>query len=246
MAVCGHCQLACLLLQDDIRWLKEEQEWTNLGTNRRLTTCGPSLELNPSPKPAPLLATQSPFRPLSSDALQLSHKFQALDSGDGPRCPLRPQLGDLPSAAQAATPKLAGDSSAAAADHTLNLPPPSSNAAESWLRSHSWTTGHQDRPAALANGLDRLSTPPLGGLCSTGSAVAIAAQDSTATALPDSLSSALTLAGTSSAAIRIWPSRRSGMHTQGWHPPSVLFASTSMVRHVAVAVAKLSAIQVPV
>ncbi len=40
--------------------------------------------------------TKCSFQPLSSDALQLSNKFQALASRDGPRSPSRPQLGDHP------------------------------------------------------------------------------------------------------------------------------------------------------
>ncbi len=113
----------------------------------KMTTCGPSLELNPSPKP--LLTTRSPGSwpgvagvvvntPSGRSHLMSSNKFRALDSGDGLRSPSRPHL----SSVQAAAPEQAGNSSAATADHALNLLPPDSNAAKSRPGSHGWTAGY--------------------------------------------------------------------------------------------------------
>eukprot|EP00064_Thunnus_orientalis_P014354 superscaffoldBa00002475_g14398 len=53
------------------------------------------------------------LQPRASDTLQLCNKFQALDSGDGPRSPVRLQLVDHPSSAWASAPKPVGGPSVA-------------------------------------------------------------------------------------------------------------------------------------
>eukprot|EP00064_Thunnus_orientalis_P005048 superscaffoldBa00000481_g5061 len=93
--------------------------WPILGANTKSQTCSTpcNTELSVLVRSSKGQARRS-LQPCAFDTLQLSNKFQALDSGDRPRSPVRLQLVDHPSSAWASAPKSVGGPSATA-DCTL-------------------------------------------------------------------------------------------------------------------------------
>lgn len=144
MAVCGHCLSAYLWLQDDIRRLKWDLKHIRPLLRAKPTSQACSTPCNLEswvPVKSDRSRAKCSFPTVSCEPLQLNNKFQVLDNGNEPRSKVRQQLGGYSSSARA------------------------SGTTRCRLGSCDQSALCLDHPCATL--LNRLLTPPPGGLCSS-------------------------------------------------------------------------------